>query len=141
MTSLEPGGSRGPELCVGAVAVRDAHLLLVQRATEPGAGLWSLPGGRVERGESMHEALVREVREEAGIDVVCEGLVGWVERVSDAHHFVIFDFAVTPIGGAAPVAGSDATAARWVPLWEVSDLPLVDGLLDFLADEGVLELS
>lgn len=128
-----------PQLCVGAVAVRAGHLLLVQRATDPGQGLWSLPGGRVERGEAMQEAVVREVREETGVDVLCEQLVGWVERIDDAHHFVIFDFAATAMGEATPRAGTDAAAARWVPLWEVSELPLVDGLLDFLADHRVID--
>lgn len=129
-----------PELCVGAVARRAGHLLLIQRASDPGLGQWSLPGGRVERGETMAQAVVREVREETGIDVVCGSLVGWVERISDSHHFVIADFDATPLGAAEPAAGDDASAARWVPLWEVSELDLVDGLLDFLADHGVIDV-
>jgi 8-oxo-dGTP diphosphatase len=127
-----------PELCVGAVTTRADHLLLIQRATPPGLGQWSLPGGRVEHGETMAEAVVREVHEEAGIDVMVEGVVGWVERISGAHHFVIVDFAARPLGAADPIAGSDAGAARWVPLWEVPELELVDGLLDFLADHRVI---
>lgn len=129
-----------PELCVGAIARRSGHLLLVQRATEPGKGRWSLPGGRVEAGETMAEAVVREVREETGVEVVCGELVGWVERISDAHHFVIADFAATPLDAADPVAADDAQDARWVPLWEVAELDLVDGLLDFLADHRVVEV-
>lgn len=129
-----------PEVCVGAVARQAGHLLLIQRATDPERGRWSLPGGRVERGETMAEAVVREVREETGVDVVCGALVGWVERIGEQHHFVIADFEATPVGAAEPVAGDDASAARWVPLWEVGELELVDGLLDFLADHRVIDV-
>ncbi|MGI9642134.1 MAG: NUDIX hydrolase [Acidimicrobiia bacterium] len=131
--------NRRPELCVGAVARRDGHLLLIRRGSEPGLGRWSLPGGRVERGETMAEAVVREVHEETGVDVVCDSMVGWVERLGPDHHFVIIDFAVVPLSAASPVAGTDASEARWVPLWEVSELDLVDGLLDFLADHEIIE--
>jgi len=128
-----------PEICVGAVVRRAGHLLLVQRGTPPGLGQWSLPGGRVELGETMAEAVVREVHEEATIEVVVEGVIGWVERIADDHHFVIIDFAARPIGAAEPVAGTDASSARWVPVWEVSELDLVDGLLDFLADHQLID--
>ncbi len=129
----------GPQLCVGAIAVRDEHLLLIRRAQAPGEGLWSLPGGRVEAGETLAEAVVRETAEETGIAVVCEQLVGWVERFTDADHFVILDFRATPLDRADPAAASDAMDARWVPLWQVSELALVDGLLDFLADHQVID--
>ncbi len=127
-----------PEICVGAVTLRSEHLLLIKRGTDPGRGRWSLPGGRVEFGETMIEALTREVREEAGIEVVCDQIVGWVERMTDQYHFVIVDFFATPMGTADPVAGSDADDARWVPLWEVTELDLVDGLLDFLAEHEII---
>ena len=81
-----------PELCVGALVCRDQTLLLVQRGQEPGKGLWSVPGGRVERGEEMVDAVVRELAEETGIHGTCGELVGWIERIEDLHHFVIFDF-------------------------------------------------
>ena len=128
-----------PQLCVGALAQRDGHLLLIRRATTPGLGQWSLPGGRVEHGETMAEAVVREVQEETGLEVMCDAMMGWVERIDDDHHFVIIDFAVVPLSAAEPVAGTDASEARWVPLWQVSELDLVDGLLDFLADHDVVE--
>lgn len=127
-----------PQLCVGAVAIRDEHLLLIQRGNDPGRGLWSLPGGRVEPGETLAGAIVRETLEETGLEVFCERLVGWVERMTESYHFVIMDFAVTLLGRADAVAGSDAMAVRWVPLWEVSEMQLVDGLLDFLADHDII---
>ena len=114
------------------------RLLLIQRDTEPGRGLWSLPGGRVELGETLAEACIRELLEETGIEGVCGELIGWVERMSDDYHFVILDFAVTPFGFDPPRAASDASDARWIPLDEVSDLPLVDGLAEFLYDHGII---
>jgi ADP-ribose pyrophosphatase YjhB (NUDIX family) len=116
------------------------RLLLIQRGTEPGRGYWTLPGGRVERGETMAEACVRELYEETGIEGVCHGMLGFVERISRRgnYHFVIVDFTVTPLSDAEPRAGTDADDARWVPLDEVSDLPLVSGLIEFLADHDII---
>jgi 8-oxo-dGTP diphosphatase len=129
-----------PELCVGALAVRDASILLVRRGHGPAAGEWSVPGGRVESGELLAEAVVREVREETSLEAVCGELVGWVERISEEHHFVILDFEVTVLGDAAPAPGSDAAEAAWVPLREVSELNLVDGLAEFLHEHGYLDV-
>jgi 8-oxo-dGTP diphosphatase len=128
-----------PEVCVGAVCVLDGNLLLVRRGHGPAAGEWSVPGGRVEGGESLAEAVVREVREETGLECVCGDLLGWVERQDEGHHFVILDFDVTVLGADPPTAGDDATEAAWVPLDEVLDLRLVDGLAEFLADRGVID--
>lgn len=128
----------GPEVAVGAVAVADDALLLVRRSQAPAFGLWSVPGGRVERGETLAEAVVREVAEETGIETVCGPLLGWVERIGDDHHFVILDFVVTALEPRPPVAGGDASEAAWVPVVEVPTLPLVDGLAGFLTDHGVL---
>lgn len=127
-----------PELCVGAVAVADDRLLLVRRGHGPAAGSWSVPGGRVEAGETLAEAVVRELAEETGLEGVCGDLLGWVERLGDDHHFVILDFAVTVLDPRPPVAGSDAAEAAWVPVPEVTDRQLVDGLAEFLHDHGIL---
>jgi 8-oxo-dGTP diphosphatase len=129
----------GPVLGVGAVAVLDGSLLLVRRGHGPAAGEWSVPGGRVERGELLAEAVVREVREETGLECVCGSLVGWVERIDDDHHFVIADFEVTVLDDRTPVAGDDAAEAAWVPLDQVLELNLVDGLAEFLHEHGVLD--
>jgi 8-oxo-dGTP diphosphatase len=120
------------EVCVGAVVVADGRLLLIRRGRRPGLGEWSVPGGRVEVGERLADAVVREVAEETGIEVACGDLLGWVERIDDEHHFVILDFACKPLGGGDPVPGDDASDARWVPLADVPGLPLVAGLLAFL---------
>jgi 8-oxo-dGTP diphosphatase len=128
-----------PELCAGAVVVDADRLLLVRRGRPPGAGQWSVPGGRVRPGERLRDAAVRELREEAGVRGECRDLVGWVERIGRDHHFVIFDFRVTLLDTPSDaVAGDDAADVAWVPLSEVSGHELVPGLADFLADHAVI---
>lgn len=131
------------EVAVGGVAFRDDELLLVRRGHGPATGRWSVPGGRVEFGEDLREALVRELLEETGLDVVAEEFLGWVERIGDdtvdPYHFVILDFRVHVFDpDAEPVAGDDAAEVRWVPIAELAELPLTDGLLDFLVDVEVI---
>src|SRR3954451_21942931 len=133
-------GADRPEVAVGAIAVRDDSLLLIRRAHGPAGGRWSVPGGRIERGELAAEALVREGKEETGLDALCGGLVGWTELLDEDHHFVVLDFEVTIVDDADPVAGSDAAEVAWVALDEVSELLLTDGLAEFLSDHGVIEL-
>jgi 8-oxo-dGTP diphosphatase len=131
--------SARPEVAVGAVAVNDGRLLLVRRGHGPAAGEWSVPGGRVEGGELLAEAIVREVWEETGLECVCGELVGWVERIDDDHHFVILDFEVTVLDPRDPIAGGDAAEAMWVPLNDVLELDLVDGLAEFLHDQQIID--
>jgi 8-oxo-dGTP diphosphatase len=128
-----------PELAVGAIVVEDGALLLVRRAQAPAAGRWSVPGGRVEHGEMLTDALVREVREETGLEVAPGELAGWVERVGEGHHFVILDFfARVASASNPPVPGDDVDRAEWVPLDQLENRTLVDGLADFLQRAGVL---
>ena len=129
----------GPVVAVGAVVVVDDRLLLIRRGRGPAAGEWSVPGGRVERGETLAEAVVRELAEETGVEAVCGPLVGWVERISDDHHFVILDFWATLLDDRPPVAGDDAAEAEWVPLSDVAERRLVDGLAEFLHQHGVIQ--
>lgn len=132
-------GEPRPEVCVGAIAVFDGCILLVRRGRGPAQGSWSVPGGRVERGESLAEAVVRELAEETGLSGVCESMVGWAELIDPDHHYVILDFGVTILSDSDPVAGDDAAEVRWVPMSEVADLRLADGLAEFLHDHGILE--
>ncbi|MGI8983054.1 MAG: NUDIX hydrolase [Acidimicrobiales bacterium] len=129
-----------PEVCVGAVAVAAERILLVRRGHGPAAGEWSVPGGRVEGGETLAEAVVRELAEETGLEGVCDDLVGWVERIGDGRHLVIFDFFVTVLDGpdTLPVPGTDAAEVAWVALDEVTHLRLADGLAEFLHDHGIV---
>ena len=128
-----------PEVCVGAIAVFDDSILMVRRGRGPAQGTWSVPGGRVEAGETLAEAVVRELAEETGLAGVCETLVGWAERIGPGYHYVILDFSVTLLSDTEPVAGDDAAEARWVPLGDVAELQLADGLAEFLHDHGILE--
>src|SRR5258706_2024614 len=129
-----------PELCVGAIVVEDGQLLLIRRGRGPAQGEWSVPGGRVEDGELLAEAVVRELLEETGLEGVCGEMIGWVERVGDGYHFAILDFAVTLLNPEAdPTAADDAAEAAWVALHELADRQLVEGLAEFLHDHGIID--
>jgi 8-oxo-dGTP diphosphatase len=130
--------SERPEVCVGAVIVHDGELLLVRRGHGPGAGLWSLPGGRVEHGEVLAEAVVREVREETGLDGACGDFIGWAERFDGDQHFVILDFEVIVFEPSAGQAGDDAAELAWVSLSDVGEQRLVDGVAEFLHEHGII---
>ncbi len=124
---------------MGAVAVRGNDLLMIRRGHGPAAGRWSVPGGRVEHGETLAEAVVRELLEETGQEGLCGPFLGWVERLEEGEHFVILDFEVVVLSTDEPVAGDDAAEARWVPVWEVPELPLVEGLAEFLDEHDIIE--
>ena len=127
-------------MCVGAVIIDDDQLLLIRRGHGPAAGAWSVPGGRVAFGELLVEALVREVKEETGLDVAVGDYLGHVERIGEDHHFVIHDFRAIAFDTEPLVPGDDAAEARWVALADVAELNLVEGLAEFLADHQVIEL-
>lgn len=129
--------------CVGAI-VRDGHgrLLLVSRTHDPGRGQWSVPGGRVEPGETDAEATRREVAEETGLRVVVGDLAGRVERAAPGGGvFAIRDYLCTLDDAAEAAdlrAGSDAGAAGWFTEAEVLALDCVRGLVPALRAWGVL---
>ena len=127
-----------PQVCVGAIAVDADRLLMIRRGHGPGAGEWSVPGGHVEPGELLAEAVVRELMEETGVEGVCGELVGWEEFFADGNHYVILDFRVSVLEGTTPVAGDDAAEAAWVPLADVADLNLTEGLAEFLHAHGIV---
>jgi 8-oxo-dGTP diphosphatase len=127
------------EVAVGAAVIRDGRLLLVQRGRGTAVGQWSIPGGRVEPGETLAHAVERELLEETGLRVCCGRYLGSVEREGDGRRFVIFDFLADALDDGVARAGDDAAAIAWVPLGEVAALAsLVDGLADFLVEHGVL---
>ncbi len=114
-----------PRLAVGVVVIRNGAVLLVRRAGAPGAGLWAVPGGVVELGETLAEAAEREVREETSITVRSRRAVhafDAIERDDDGRisfHFVVVDLIADYVAGKAEAA-DDASAAAWFPL---EDLP------------------
>jgi len=125
------------QVAASGIVVVDDAILLVRRVRPPAAGKWSVPGGRVEYGETLRETVAREVREETGLDVEVGEFAGWVERIEPDTHFVILDFFATPRDASQTlVAGDDAAEARWIRTSELAGLDLVDGLLEFLRAVG-----
>jgi 8-oxo-dGTP diphosphatase len=125
--------------CVGAVATDEqGRLLMIKRGHEPGAGLWSIPGGRIEPGETDAEALVREMLEETSLTVAVGRLLGRVRRpFLDGTVIDIRDYAVTVTGGTLR-PGDDAADARWIAAADLNSLEITEGLIDALTEWGVL---
>jgi 8-oxo-dGTP diphosphatase len=121
--------------CVGAVIFDEAgRLLLVRRAREPGRGRWSVPGGRVESGETDAQAVTREVAEETGLVVEIVRLLGNVQRQAlGAGVFDIYDYCCRVTGGTLR-PGDDADDARWCDGQTLATLPVVTGLIEALTD-------
>ena len=126
-----------PTVAVGLVARdRQGRLLLVRRGKPPAMGSWSLPGGRVEPGETMAEAAARELVEETGLRATVGAVAGVVERIGEGFHYVIVDLWAELDEVEALQAASDADDVRLAPLDELPALDLTPGLAAFLAGIG-----
>jgi 8-oxo-dGTP diphosphatase len=125
--------------CVGAVVHDDAgRLLLIRRGHEPGRGLWSIPGGRVEAGESRAEAVEREVREETGLRVTAGAALGSVHLPGPGVTFDVVDLVCTLVDpGQEPVAGDDADAVLFADAPTLAGLRCTPDLLETLSRWGV----
>ncbi len=123
---------------VSAMVVRDGRLLLVLRARGVAAGTWSIPGGHLEPGERITEAIAREVAEETGLDATVGALLGIEEWIDDERHYVIVDHWATVPEGAVARAADDAADVMWADRAALDELPLVPGLRDWLDRHGVL---
>jgi mutator protein MutT len=133
--SLDP---ERPLVGVAAVVVREGSVLLVRRGKEPLRGRWSLPGGAVERGETLHEALVRELREETGLIVRPLELLTVVDRIERAdgrvsYHYVIVDYLCEPVSGRL-AAASDADDAVFALPEELQAYDLTPAALEVVRD-------
>lgn len=116
----------------------EGRVLLIKRGNEPGKGLWSVPGGCVDPGESLAEAAAREAKEETGLEVNVEREL-WSLRVptGDGRMYEIHDFAASVIGGTL-AAGDDADEVRWVTPDELDELALTDNLDEYLRNAGLI---
>jgi 8-oxo-dGTP diphosphatase len=129
---------------VGVVVVEDGRILLVQRGREPGRGLWAVPGGKVDLGESLIQAARREAKEETGLDVEVAELVWAGESIGPGQppewHYVLVDFLATRVGG-EPAPADDADQVAWFSSAQARRLlltPTMPSLLDKLENLGLL---
>ena len=138
MTTSNPSGNADIP-CVGAVILdEDGRILLIKRGHEPARGKWSIPGGRVEAGESAEDAVHREIREETGLSITLVREVGTVYRdAPGGGRYCIRDFLATVAPGQIPVSGDDADEAAFCTLDEALVIDTSAGLLQTLADWGV----
>jgi mutator protein MutT len=125
-----------PVVGVGAIILNGDQILLEKRKNPPGKGKWSVPGGLVDLGETAEEAVIREVKEETGLEVYDPRLVDVVNYISLSekgavmYHYVIIDYIVTSQGG-KPHASSDADDLKWVPFNEVEEYDLTETVRQF----------
>jgi 8-oxo-dGTP diphosphatase len=132
-----------PILAVSAAIVRDGKVLIVRRARPPAGGLYTLPGGVVEVGETLMEAVVREVREETTLAIEPVTLAGYREAIGKdddgriRRHFVILPFAARWIAG-EPVLNEELTEALWLEPAAVTSLKTTDGLAEIVANAMAL---
>jgi ADP-ribose pyrophosphatase YjhB (NUDIX family) len=125
-----------PVVGVGIVIVNDGKIVLIKRGNEPGKGKWSIPGGLVELGEHITQAVIREAKEETCLDVINPRLVDVVDNVDIdgdgkiKYHYVIVDYLVQVVGGDI-AAASDAEELRWVPFDEVESYILTASFREF----------
>lgn len=126
-----------PVVGVGAIIIRNGKILLEKRKGEPGRGKWSVPGGLVELGEAVEDAVIREVKEETGLDVAEPQLIDVVDNIvrdengEIKYHFVIIDYFLRLKGG-EPKAADDAEELKWISLNDVEKFDLTKTFRAFL---------
>lgn len=132
-----------PIAAILAVVVRDGDVLLVRRANPPDAGLWGFPGGKIERGETLQDAALRELKEETGVSarvLRVFGALDALDRGDDEalrHHFILIT-ALCQWTQGEPVAADDALDARWIALDRLAELPLSRDVAEVAAQAAAL---
>lgn len=125
-----------PIVGIGIVIVKDQKIVLIKRGNDPGRGKWSIPGGLVELGEHIDQAVIREAKEETCLTVINPRLLDVVDNVdldgdgNVKYHYVIVDYLVEVVGGDI-AAASDAEELRWVPFNEVEGYVLTASFRQF----------
>ena len=123
---------------VGDVLVSCKKILLIQRKNSPAKNLWSIPGGRLNQGESWQAAVEREVREETALVASCGSLIGWVERKYDDRRYLIADFQIEADNLEEASPGDDAIDLVFASRRQLGELELTPGLIEFLTQHTVL---
>lgn len=128
-----------PRVAVGAIIFKDDNVLLVKRRNPPAQGLWAIPGGKVRWGETLEQALKREIREETGLEIAIERLVKIVEFLPDrqsnnAYHYIILDFLARVTHGEMK-AGDDALQIGWFDKQQVRRLNATQSTKELLQNE------
>lgn len=124
-----------PAIGVGGIVFNNRkQVLMIKRNQSPAMGLWSIPGGKLEAGESLSEACHREIKEETGLDTETKNIVAVVERRIEGFHYVIIDYLAQLVDeeNSLPIAQSDVAEARWVSLDQLSHYDLVEGLREII---------
>ncbi|MGR9115371.1 MAG: NUDIX hydrolase [Gammaproteobacteria bacterium] len=118
----------------GIVFNRRQEVLMIRRNKPPALGLWSVPGGKVEPGESFTAACQREINEETGLDTQPLALVAVVERRIEGFHYIVIDFLARLVSNenVAPIARTDVSDVRWVSMEKLNDYELVPGLKEII---------
>ncbi len=135
-----PAPPQHPQLAVSAVIFRERKVLLLRRAKSPGTGFYSLPGGRVEFGESLHTALHREVDEETGLRIEILGLAGWREVLpgtGGGGHYLIMSFSARWTGR-EPQLNYEHDDFKWLAPDAIGDLKVTGGLHEVIEAAGRL---
>jgi len=133
VTTSVPGR---PQLAASAVIFRDSQFLVVRRANAPGRGLYSVPGGRVEHGETLHQAVAREVREETALAIDIVGFAGWREVLPDpaagrTGHYLVISFAARWRAGEVTL-NEELDDFRWITPDELDALRTTQGLAEIV---------
>jgi len=129
-----------PQVAVGAVIFYQDRVLLVKRSNHPAKGMWAVPGGKIRAGETMQHALVREIKEETGLDITVGNIVYVFDVITRdekdklSFHYVIIDFLCEMKGGKLQ-AGDDAREVRWVSAAELNTLPVNEKTLTLLKEK------
>ena len=118
----------------GIVFNNQKQILLIRRNQPPAMGCWSIPGGKLEAGESLAEACQREIKEETGLDVEVKNIVAVVERRVEGFYYVIIDFLALLVNedNSQPIAQSDVSEAKWLGLEDLNNYDLVEGLAEII---------